>query len=350
MSKTKEISELRKLFEEINKLKSKASMNTSQFCSELINLDDDEYLELHFSLLEQKKKYLQSDLKMFFGFRQDREKAHNFLKNKLQNLHDEQLRNDVGEILADINFSTLDDLKQWLEDLKSGKRKDDNEFIWSIMKSPFVEYHYALWKDENLDEKFRHHLGSRFEEHKAKGAELLLSKLDNNKDIEFYPEIIFCLGKLADSSVIEKERTLEYARKFANADSDFLRDRAIIVLGWIGNEKDIPLLGEHLLNDTNAKCRTWSATSFMQMYFHKKNKSLVDKALPYLKKAISQETDYYALGCMIDVVKSVTGKNFGLPQSVIDNVDKDKIDTEDKEKIDTAKAKVERFFKKLYKQ
>jgi len=338
----KEISELQKLFEEINKLKSKASMTVTQFCSELINSDNDDYLELHFSLLEQKKRNFQSDLKLFFTFRQNREKVYHFLKNKLKNLHDEQLQNDVKEILEDLNFCDLEELKQWLKDLKAGKRKDDDQFVWSIMKSPFVEYHYTLWTDETLDEKFRHSLSHRFDEHREKGAELLLSKLDNNEDTEFYPEIIYCLGKLADRPKIEKGRTLEYARKFANSDNEYLRERAIIVLGWIGGIQDIPLLGEHLLKDKNAKCRTWSATSFMQMNFRNKSKSLVDKTLPFLKQAISQETDYFALGCMIDVVKELTGKKFDLPQNAIDNIDR--------ERIDAAKQKVERFFRRLYKE
>jgi len=64
--------------------------------------------------------------------------------------------------------------------------------------------------------------------------------------------------------------------------------------------------------------------------------------LPYLKQAISQETDYFTLGTIIEVVKELTGKKFGLPQYAIDNVDK--------EKILEAKQKVERFFKKLYKE
>jgi hypothetical protein len=59
-----------------------------------------------------------------------------------------------------------------------------------------------------------------------------------------------------------------------------------------------------------------------------------------LKQAISQESDYYALGTMIEVVGELTGKKFGLPQYAVENVDK--------EKIDNAKRKVERFFKKLY--
>ena len=135
---------------------------------------------------------------------------------------------------------------------------------------------------------------------------------------------------------------MEYARKFADYDSDNLREKAIIVLGWIGGIEDIPLLGGHLLNDTNAKCRTWSATSFMQMYFRRKSKSLVEKALPILKQAISQETDYFALGCIIDVVRELTGKKFDLPQNAIDNIDT--------ARIEAAKQKAERFFKKLYKE
>ena len=192
----KEISELQKLFKEINKLKSKASMNRCQFCSELTDSDDDDYLELHFSLLEQKKIYFQPDLKLYFTFRQNREKVYNFLKSKLQNLHDEQLRNDVKEILPDLNFNNLDELKQWLKDLKSGKREDDDEFVWSIMKSPYTEYHYSLMTDKNLSEKFRSHLWQRFDEHREKGAELLLSKLDKNEDTPFHPEIIYCWADL----------------------------------------------------------------------------------------------------------------------------------------------------------
>jgi len=237
----------------------------------------------------------------------------------------------------------MKDLKEFENWYKIAQNDEDEqmEFVCEIMKSPYTEYHYSLITNENTSEEFRRNLWWRFDEHREKGAELLLSKLDNNEDTDFHPDIIFYLGKLADKN-IEKERTLEYVRKFANADNDYLRDRAIIVLGWIGGIQDIPLLGEHLLNDTNAKCRTWSATSFMQMYFRRKSQSLVDKALPFLKQAISQETDYFALGCMIDVVKELTGKKFDLPQYAIDNLDT--------ERIDKAKLKVERFFKKLYKE
>ena len=236
-------------------------------------------------------------------------------------------------------MKTLKEFEEWYTIAQ--KNEDEQlKFVWEIMRSPYPEYHYSLITNKETSEEFRQELWSRFDEHREKGAELLLSKLDNNKDTDFHAGIIFCLGKLAYRTKIEKERTLEYARKFAFIDDDTLRETAIIVLGWIGNIQDISLLGEHLLNDKNAKCRTWSATSFMQMNFRLKSKSLVEKTLPYLKQAISQETDYFALGSMIDVVKELTGKKFDLPQYAINNIDK--------ERINNAKLKVERFFKKLY--
>ncbi|MDR2921615.1 MAG: HEAT repeat domain-containing protein [Tannerella sp.] len=247
----------------------------------------------------------------------------------------------MKEILADLNFNSLEDLKQWIDDLKSGKRKDENEFVWSIMKSPYVDYHYSLMKDKTLSEKFRRNLMSRFDEHNEKGQALLLSKLDNNEDIDFHAEIIFMLGKLNNRrNSPDRNKVVDYAEKLALSSDSYTRDRAIIVLGWIGSMKDIPLLADRLLNDPDEKCRTWAATSFMQMWFRDESQELVEQVLPYLQQSIAQEKDYFALGCMISTVQELTKKRFGLAQKDIDNTDK--------EKIDSAKLKVERFLNKRY--
>ena len=236
-------------------------------------------------------------------------------------------------------MNDLKEFRMWLE--KARNDKDEQlPFVWKIMKSSHVEYHYSLLKDKTLDNKFRQSLSSRFDEHHEAGQALLLSKLDNNEDADFHGDIIFMLGKLnARRNRPDKDKVIDYARKFAFSSVTYTRHRAIIVLGWIGITKDIPLLADRLLNDPNEKCRTWAATSFMQMYFRNKSEKYVAKVLPYLKQSIGQEKDYFALGCMINVVKELTGKKFGLSQYAIDNVDK--------EKIDNAKLKVERFLKKL---
>ena len=234
----------------------------------------------------------------------------------------------------------LRDFEKWLE--KAKRDKDEHlPFVWEIMKSPYIEYHYSLMKDQNLSSMFRSDLSSRFDEHGETGETLLLSKLENNEDVDFHAEIIYILGKMNDRKETgRKDKVIDYARKLALSVDTYTRNRAIIVIGWIGTMKDIPLLADRLLNDPNEKCRTWAATSFMQMWFRNKSKKLVEKALPFLRQAIENEKDYFALGCMINVVKELTNKNFALPQYAIDNVDE--------EKIANAKLKVERYFKKLY--
>lgn len=234
----------------------------------------------------------------------------------------------------------IEQLEQWLQKAKEDK-DEQLPFVWEIMKSPFVEYHYSLCKDKRLDENFRRKLCSRFDEHHEAGQALLLSKLDKNEDADFHGEIIFMLGKLNDRrNRPDKEKVLAYVRALALSPDSYTRDRAIIVLGWIGTMEDIPLIADRLLTDENDKCRTWAAISFMQMWFRNKDAKLTEKVLPYLYQAITKEKDYFALGCIIETVQTITQKRFGLSQAGINSIDI--------EKIDTAKAKVEKYLKKLY--
>lgn len=336
----KEIAELKILFDEINTLKNKASMNVCQFCSELTDSDDDEYLTFHFSLLEQKKRYFQQNLKLYFSFRQNREKAHYFLKDKLQNLNDEQLKNDVKEILDEINFCTLEELQQWIRDIKNGNRSDTNKFITSVTKSSFVKFHYELLNDRNLDNKFRKQLQNRFEEHGEKAEIFLLSKLVNNEDVDFQAEIIFVLGSISEKSKYKKQ-ILGYARKFAESVDDYTRDRAIIVLGWIGTMSDTETLRRHLLEDKNPNCRAWSASSYMQMWFRSKTNILKLKAFEAYKIALDIEKNYFVLSIILTSVQELGKTKLGISRTALDEVDK--------EKIDIAKTKATKFLERILK-
>ena len=334
----KEISELKQLFDEINKLKSKATLNTSHFCSELTKSDDDEYLELHFSLLEQKKKYFQADLKMFFGFRQNKEKTYYFLKDKLKIITDEPFKIDVEEIIKDLKFYTLEEYKEWINNIKVGKRKDKNEFVWAIMKSPYIEFHYQLLNDKELDEEFKQHLRNRFEEHKAKAETFLISKLENNEDLDFQCEIIFMLGCVAQK---QKDKALIYAKRLAESINDYTRDRALIVLGWIGTIEDSDILERHLLNDTNSKCRAWSASSFMQMWFRRKSDKLKILTFKNFQKALEKETDYFVLATIIDAIRELGKTKLDISQKALDNLEIGK--------IDIAKIKAIKYLKEVTK-
>ncbi len=320
----KKIARLKMLFDEINRLKSKASMSICQFCSELTGSDEDEYLEFHFSLLEQKKRYFQPNLKLYFSFRQDREKAHYFLKDKLKNLNDEPLKNDIEEILDEINFSTLEELQQWIKDIKEGNRSDTDQFILSVAKSPFVEFHYGLLNDPSLDDEFRKQLQNRFENHGEKAEILLLSKLESNEDVDFQSEIIFILGRINEKSKY-KNQILAYARKFAESENRDKRDRAIIVLGWIGTMKDTDILKRHLLEDEDPDCRAWSASSYMQMGFRNKSEQLRIKAFEAYKTALTAERHYFVLSIILIAVREFGKTTLGISQTALDELDEEKI-------------------------
>ena len=196
-------------------------------------------------------------------------------------------------------MKSLNEFKQWFETAENDKA-EQLPFVWEIMKSPYIEYHYSLITDKKISDGFRRNLISRFDEHGDEGETFLLSKLDNNEDTASHAEMIYLLGKLGNRHNSKlKNKTLDYARKLALSPDIYTRDRAIIVLGWIGDINDIPLLTDRLLNDPNNYCRAWAASSFMQMWFRNQSSELVDKALPYSQLSIKQEPDYFALVTMM---------------------------------------------------
>jgi hypothetical protein len=234
----------------------------------------------------------------------------------------------------------IKDFEKWYKKIyKSGDEDEYHKFIWELMETPYTEYHYSLIVNESTNNLFKKILWSRFDEHND--AEIfLLNKLEENEHIEFIGDIIFELGKIIDlRNGKQKEKVYEYVKQYINSSDDNIREKAIIVLGWLGNVKDIELLGEKLLNDKNNKCRAWSASAFMQMKFRRKDETILEKTLPYLYKAIRMEKDYFVLGVIIEIIKELTQNKFGIARKYIDNLDK--------EKMDIAKKKIEKYFEKL---
>jgi len=87
-----------------------------------------------------------------------------------------------------------------------------------------------LISDRYLDVELRKKLQNRFQEREEKAKILLLEKLESNEDADFQSEIIFMLGGISDKSKY-KNQIIVFARKFAESEDDYTRDRAIIVLG-----------------------------------------------------------------------------------------------------------------------
>jgi hypothetical protein len=216
---------------------------------------------------------------------------------------------------------------------KLNKSNDEDnylEFVWELMRTPYTEYHYSLILNKNTNKNFKESLWSRFDEH-TDAETFLINKLDNGLDVEIHGEIIYCLGKIIDlRNGKQKQKVLEYAKTFTNDSNENIREKAIIVLGWLGGNKEIYLLGNILLNDAYNKCRAWASSSFMQISFREKINT--EKVLPYLYNAIRKEQDYFVIESIINTLQETTKKKFGLK--------KKDLDTNNIEAIEKSKNKV----------
>jgi hypothetical protein len=219
----------------------------------------------------------------------------------------------------------IKDFEKWYKKINASDDEDDYlEFVWELMETPFTEYHYSLMINKNTHEEFKDVLWSRFDEHDD--AEMfLLDKLEHNADTELVGKILFHLGEIVDlGNGKQKVKVYEYAKKYANDKNDNIRENAIIVLGWIGKNADLPLLIDHLLHDTNNKCRAWSASSFMQMNFHLKSFN-VKIVYPAFQQAIEHEKDNFALATCIISLQDIAKKKW-LSSSAAQNLEVEKIE------------------------
>ena len=275
------------------------------------------------------------DLQEQFQFRKDKEKVFYFLQDKLEQNTSDKLKKIINKIIKELDFKSLEEYQTWIKDIKLGKKNDENDFVWSIMKSPFVELHYELMKDEELSEGFRKILNTRYNEHSEKGEALLLSKLDNNDDVDFHGEIIFILGKIKGP---KKGKVLTHARKLVKSKNVYTRNRAIIVLGWIGESTDFEILENCLLYDSDKECRAWSATAFYIVYDRIKSKAFKTNTFKLFNKALENEKDFFSSGMIIYSMRELTNKKFGISQKAIDELDV--------EKIVLTKEKIKKFLNK----
>jgi predicted Zn-dependent peptidase len=117
----------------------------------------------------------------------------------------------------------------------------------------------------------------------------------------------------------------------------------------MGNNNDIELLGELLLKDICNKCRAHSAAAFLQIWRDRfDDTQFYEKAMPYLKKAILQEKDYYVINHIIYALRNLTKKTFGISNKTIDEIILYEGDFS-KEEIDKSKNKIIRYFERLNK-
>ena len=242
----------------------------------------------------------------------------------LQELEEEQIRRAT---------LTKEDLKKAYlelekENFPAGKRI---KFIADLGTCKEIAYHYELickdWEENknlNIESSFNRHgregIGFLFE---------MLSKIEDEK-IKIFTAFLI-------AEILSKLKHREFYLSFCNqlipilislikTNDNILRRKVIIAFGWIGSSKEIDILTQLMLNDSDALCRAWSATSLMQMSFHRVDKEIIcKKTKNVFSQAIEKEKDLYACGIMIEAAQILFGKRW-ISSSAVENTELEKIE------------------------
>ena len=239
------------------------------------------------------------------------------------------------------------------ENFPDGKRI---KFIAELGVSSDIEGHFRLicrtWKEEKnlrLESSFDRHgeEGLRFLLERLKKTEISDALLQRQEASEELREAVFTAYLLAE--ILSKERhrehyplyceeLLPFLLRFSETKEDFLREKCLIALGWVAAEREIPFLTGKMLEDRDALCRAWAASSLMQMSFHRVNGVILqDETKSDFAKAIGEEKDLQASGIMIEAAQTLFSKKW-LSASALEE--------EDEMQIEKARRSALRFLAK----
>ena len=239
------------------------------------------------------------------------------------------------------------------ENFPDGKRI---RFIAELGASSDIEGHFRLicrtWKEEkNL------RLESSFDRHGEEGLRFLLGRLgqveipdallQREEASEELREAMFTAYLLAEILSQGRHRSyypsyseelLPFLLRFSETEEDFLREKCLIALGWVAGEREIPFLTRKMLEDRDAFCRAWAASSLMQMSFHRVNGEILqEETKSDFAKAIQEEKDLQVSGIMIEAAQTLFSKKW-LSASALE--------AEDEMQIEKARRSALRFLAK----
>ena len=205
------------------------------------------------------------------------------------------------------------------------------KFIADLGACKEIAYHYELiCKDWKEDKKLN--IESSFDRHGSEGIEFLFEQLSKSEDEKIK---IFTAFLIAE--VLSKLKHREFYSSFCNqlipilislikTNDNILRRKVIVAFGWVGTSKEINILTQQMFNESDALCRAWSATSLMQMSFHRVDKEIIcKKTKTIFAKVIESEKDLYACGIIIEVAQILFAKKW-ISSSVVENIEFEKIE------------------------
>ena len=264
-----------------------------------------------------------------------------------KNIEENQLKDHQSENPE----QTYEELEK--ENFPDGKRI---RFIAELGASSNIEGHFRLicrsWKEEKnlrLESSFDRHgeEGIRFLLERLRQMEITDALLEEQEASEELREAVFTAYLLAEILSQGRHRSyypsyceelLPFLLRLLETKEDFLREKCLIALGWIAGEREIPFLTRKMLEDRDALCRAWAASSLMQMSFHRVNGAILqEETKKDFAKAIEEEKDLQASGIMIEAAQTLFSKKW-LSASALEE--------EDEMQIEKARRSALRFLAK----
>ena len=221
---------------------------------------------------------------------------------------------------------TLEELQEIYNKLAKQNFPDTEriKFIADLGAYKEIAFHYELiCKDWEEGKNLR--LESSFDKHGAEGLEFLFERLPQSKDEKISVFTAFLIAEILtklkhkDSYVFFCDKLIPVLASLIETKDNTLRQKVIISFGWVGSSETIDILTRQMLSDNDALCRAWSASSLMQMSFHRvKAETIQKETAKIFAQAIEGEKDLYACGIMIEAAQTLFGKNW-LSSSAVEN-------------------------------
>lgn len=251
--------------------------------------------------------------------------------NLLQELEAERIRR-ANLTKEELQKAYLDLEK---ENFPSGQKI---KFIADLGGSQEIAYHYELickdWEEES-----KLYLQNSFDQHGREGIEFLFERLDDVEGEQFRIDTAFLIAQLL-SNMKHRDfyasfcnRLIPILISLADTDDVVFRQKGIIALGWVGTSEEIDFLARKMLADDDGLCRAWSATSLMQLSFHRGNaEEIRERTKMVFLQAISEEKEWYPCGIIIEAAQTIFGKRW-ISSSDVENEVSEKIEKAQKSAI-----------------
>ena len=204
--------------------------------------------------------------------------------------------------------------------------KETIELGFALGNSENIEAHFKIYCQNEALPKDQRALGisESFDKHGNAGAGYLFSQLSEHEEIAIHAAYLLSSLMIHAKHLIQPgwhNELVQRLMQLTESNMPEIRRKSLIALGWVGTDETLPVIKDHLLNDTDDLSRAWSASAFLQMAFwgHVTRHELEAIAKSALTECISNESDLFVKGVAIEAVQDIWNIKLGLRQSAVEN-------------------------------